>query len=161
VDPRRGILPRDRRHHQPGELAGRFDRLLLTRSGDAAGDPAAEAFLAKFKKNVGEALGLHPIDQPPRWLPLGGIEAQIERAVGFKRKSALVIGQLIAGKTHIEQHAIDSSYGERVEHFGEIAVIRLREAHRQSGHLAGPALNCLGIAVDRDHEPLGPHRLGE
>jgi hypothetical protein len=117
--------------------------------------------LAKLVDDVGEALRLHAIHDPPRRLSLGGIEPQVERAVGIEGEAAVMVGELVAREADVEQHGIDGLDREGIEHFGQVAVVGLRESHGEAGELARSPVDRGRVAVDRDHEPVGANGVGE
>ncbi len=119
------------------------------------------AFLAVFVDEVGEALGAEAVDQPPGRLPLGGVEAEIEGAVGIEGEPAIDVGELVARESNVEEHRVDLVDRERVEHFGNVTEVGLCEPDRQAGQQVDAAGDGAGVAIDGDHQAGGADRLGE
>ena len=161
MDSGRRILAGNRRGDDAGELPRGADRLLLADGGNPPRDPSAVAFLAVFVDEIGEALGAEAVDQPPGRLPLGGVEAEIEGAVGIEGEAPFDVGELVAREPDVEEHRVDLVNRECVEHLRQIAVVGLCEPDRQPGEQVDAAGDGAGVTIDGDHQAGGADRLGE
>jgi hypothetical protein len=72
-----------------------------------------------------------------------------------------VVGELVARKANIQEHAVDPFEPDGIEYLGQIAEVGLREADGLAGEFAGGPFDRGRIAVNADHEPVGADRLGE
>ena len=117
---------------------------------DRVGNRPAGGLFAEVEEKVRQFGFPQRGEEFGRRLSLRGVETHVERTGRLKTETAARIGQLIGGKSQVEQDSVDPADSKLVQDFGQLRITGLS----QSAARVGEARRCpgehQGIAIKSD-----------
>lgn len=154
--PRRGIdgvifRSRHATPHQSCQVRRLLNDFLLSPLANFACDPATQSLFSKLIDDVGQVLLTYPIDQLPCRFAFERIETQIQRPVALETKATIAVGQLIAGKSKVQQNSVDRFNLQRVHILRQIGVVGVNVGDAGIGNFRRHVVDGGRITIHRDH----------
>ncbi len=161
IDPLPRARPGNAAADDIGHLGGGANRLARARGDDVPSDAPAEAFLSILIDQVGQLFFVQSSQQLPGRLADVRVESQVQWPFGVEAEPSPRIGQLVAGKSQVQQDAVDRGDLQLTQHLGQLSIIGMDQLNRQPRQAAFGCGQRRRIAVQRHDQARGSHAPGK